>query len=275
MFQLSLIITICLTLLSCGNKSLDHYKAGLKLYSEGKNIEAIAAYNNSLKENPRFSDAYNAIGVSYAKLGEELFIEKESDNKNMARLNKIKQKFDYYENAIVNFRKSTAIQGKSITHYNIGKTYLIIRDLVMRDYSVEIITNKDLLNYDHNRELYEKKANDAFKDSISTESNSEYAKESLEEILNIIKNRMEDIVLWSRLSSDFREGQGKAINKIMRDNIEDLEFIIKYYDRDDLKVKLCDLYIISGNSIGAKKTLTNMKESAEKLRLEIAVNKMP
>jgi tetratricopeptide (TPR) repeat protein len=287
MFKMTLIAVMFITFSGCGDKSLEYYKSGLKYDSDGKHQEAISAYNNSIKENPKYADAYNAIGVSYSYLGDKVFIENSNDYNNPERLKKIKLKFDYYENAIINFSKSISIQGKSITYYNMGKTYLTVLGLIKDDYHQEVGGHQEMFNYKFDYEAYRKKAIEAFKNSISSDKNSEYAKNSIEEILNIKKERIKTIQIildtdksvkeaqwWGALTSLNRSTFKGMAKELSDEIISDMAFIVKYCDRDDIKIELCEFYIATKNSVAARSLLASIKDSENKNRLEIAVNKM-
>jgi len=47
----------------------DHYKQGMALYGQGKNEEAVRAFEAALSERPEWSDCLQALGMTQMNLG--------------------------------------------------------------------------------------------------------------------------------------------------------------------------------------------------------------
>ncbi|MBK8383535.1 MAG: hypothetical protein IPL16_16925 [Ignavibacteria bacterium] len=63
-----LILFTALILIGCATKGKDSYDAGVKLFQEKKYQECVPDFQNAVKENPEFGEAYMYIGRAYNSL---------------------------------------------------------------------------------------------------------------------------------------------------------------------------------------------------------------
>lgn len=63
-----LILFTALILIGCATKGKDSYDAGVKLFQEKKYQECVPDFQNAVKENPEFGEAYMYLGRAYNSL---------------------------------------------------------------------------------------------------------------------------------------------------------------------------------------------------------------
>lgn len=63
-----LILFTAVILIGCATKGKDSYDAGVKLFQEKKYQECVPDFQNAVKENPEFGEAYMYIGRAYNSL---------------------------------------------------------------------------------------------------------------------------------------------------------------------------------------------------------------
>ncbi len=63
-----LLIFLAVILIGCATKGKDSYDAGVKLFQEKKYQECVPDFQNAVKENPEFGEAYMYIGRAYNSL---------------------------------------------------------------------------------------------------------------------------------------------------------------------------------------------------------------
>ena len=63
-----LILFTALILIGCATKGKDSYDAGVKLFQEKKYQECVPDFQNAVKQNPEFGEAYMYIGRAYNSL---------------------------------------------------------------------------------------------------------------------------------------------------------------------------------------------------------------
>ncbi len=103
------------------NNYLAYYNLGTFYYNEGRYDLAIAAYNDAIKINPRYADAYSSRGSTYVKAK------------------------GAYDLAILDYNKAVEISPKyAVGYYNRGNAYAKGKgryDLAISDYSKAIELN--------------------------------------------------------------------------------------------------------------------------------------
>ncbi len=63
-----LILFTAVILIGCATKGKESYDAGVKLFQEKKYQECVPDFQNAVKENPEFGEAYMYIGRAYNSL---------------------------------------------------------------------------------------------------------------------------------------------------------------------------------------------------------------
>lgn len=67
---LGMLVVVCLFLIGCRDKSVDHYNRGCDYYAEGQYNLAVSEFTKAIKINPRLAEACYNRGGAYAKKGE-------------------------------------------------------------------------------------------------------------------------------------------------------------------------------------------------------------
>lgn len=66
--KILLILFTAVILIGCASKGKESYDAGVKLFQEKKYQECVPDFQNAVKENPEFGEAYMYIGRAYNSL---------------------------------------------------------------------------------------------------------------------------------------------------------------------------------------------------------------
>jgi len=64
------LLLLSVALAGCSNAAIDHGNAGAQLSNDGRWQEAIAEYDEAIRLNPQYAEAYNDRGIAYCNLGE-------------------------------------------------------------------------------------------------------------------------------------------------------------------------------------------------------------
>ena len=66
-----------LVIVACGEDSLPYLNEGNDLYSNGYYQEAIKQYDEAIRLNPQFGEAYSNRGVAYDRIGKSIEAERD------------------------------------------------------------------------------------------------------------------------------------------------------------------------------------------------------
>ncbi len=79
--------------------AVSSFNKALTLETKGQKLQAIEAYKQAVRVNPRFKEAYNNLAAIYADLG-------------------------MFDKALMNYRKAISLDdGYALAHYNLGMTF--------------------------------------------------------------------------------------------------------------------------------------------------------